>query len=175
MAMPEHSLMQSPTSDPTYQRKRRTKRNDLVPIPHKWFEVLSLHLSGMSTKDILELTGYSLGSYYRIMNNPRSIAVRQQLLSMYQDDFEALFTKVVDNIRDQLDSEDIRVQQVAQQQFFRAENKFKVIRKKKESESAEDMVSRLLNGNAIEQVNVQVNVSSDSKKDTKEAEPNANE
>ena len=153
--MPEHALMQSRTSDPTYQGKRRARRNDLVPIPHRWFEVVALHLAGKPTKEILEITGYSLGAYYSIMANPRTQAVRQQLLETYQDEFEALFCKVITNIRDQLDSSDMRAKQTAQQQWFSAENKFKFIRNRKQVDaSAEDIVSKMLN------LNVQVNVAS---------------
>jgi len=147
--MSDHALTQSHNGD----LKVRKRRTDLVPIPHKWFEVVALHLAGRPTKEIIEATGYSLGTYYQIMNNPRTIAIRQQLLEMYQDEFEALFCKVIGNIRDQLDTEDVKVKQVAQQQWLNAERKFKVLRgKTKEDESAEDLVSKMLN------LNVQVNV-----------------
>ena len=149
--MPEHALTQSPIS--TLKNTKKVRRNDLVHVPHKWFEVMALHLAGKSSNEICEIVGYSLQTYYRIMNSPRSIAVRQQLLSMYQDEFEALFNKVIINIRDQLGSEDVKTQQTAQQQWLNAEKKFnKKIGGDRPGESAEDLVSRLLN------VNVQVNV-----------------
>lgn len=146
-----HALVQSNNSE--LRNRRKVRRNDLVPIPHRWFEVVALHLAGKPTKEILEITGYSLGTYYSIMKNPRTQAVRQQLLSTYQDEFEALFCKVIHNIRTQLDSDDVKEKQTAQQQWLNAEKKFKVLgQKEKLGESAEDIVSRLLN------VNVQVNV-----------------
>jgi len=149
--MPDHALTQSPGNQ--LVNKKKVRRNDLVPIPHKWYEVIALHLSGKSTKDICDATGYSLQTYYRIMNSPRSIAVRQQLMSMYQDEFEALFSKVIGNIREQLSSESMKVKQTAQQQWLNTEKKFKIkTGGAGMGESAEDLVSRLLN------VNVQVNV-----------------
>ena len=149
--MPEYALTQSNCSE--LRNKKRTRRNDLVPIPHKWSEVLALHLAGVPTKEIGEITGYSLGNLYMILKNPRTQAVRQQLLSVYQDEFEALFGTIITNIRSQLAAPDVKTQQVAQQQWLNAEKKFKVLQSGgKGSETAEDIVSRLLN------VNVQVNV-----------------
>jgi len=149
--MAEHTLLQAPTSDPTYQVNRRKRRNDIVPIPHKWFEVLSMHLAGKKRDEILEETGYSIGTYYRIMQNPRVIAVRQQLLKMYQDDFEALFSKVINNLHKQLDSEDMKTAQTAQAQWLRTAKEHKIVSTRlKEEDSAEDLVANMLN--------IQVNV-----------------
>lgn len=153
-----HALTQSHVSDPTYQTKRRKRRNDLVPIPAKWFKVVALHLSGVSTQDILKETGYSLGTYYQIMSNPRTQAVRQQLLGAYQDEFEALFGTVISNLRKQLMDDSLKVQQEAQRQWLAAESKFKIVKNKATNgDSAEDLVSKLLN------LNVQVNVNNDAK------------
>lgn len=149
--MAEHTLLQAPTSDPTYQANRKRKRNDIVPIPHRWFEVLSMHLAGRKRDEILKETGYSLGTYYRIMQNPRTLAVRQQLLAMYQDDFEALFAKVINNLHTQLDSEDMKTAQTAQAQWLRTAKEHKIVSKNLTSEdSAEDIVAKMLN--------IQVNV-----------------
>lgn len=152
--MPEHALTQS--ADSQIRNKRKVRRNDLVPIPHRWNKVLGMHLAGVPTKDIVEETGYSLGNIYTILKNPRTQAVRQQMLSVYQDEFEALFPMVTHNIREQLSSEDTKTQQVAQQQWLNAEKKFGPKNNKGgPSETAEDMVGKLLN------LNVQVNVTPD--------------
>lgn len=149
--MPEYALTQS--SDNQIRNKRKVRRNDLVPIPHRWNKVLGMHLAGVSTKDICEETGYSLGNVYLILKNQRVQAVRQQMLSVYQDEFEALFGQVTENIRTQLTAKDVKTQQVAQDQWLKAEKKFSIKHGKSgPSESAEDMVAKLLN------VNVQVNV-----------------
>ena len=97
-----------------------------------------------------------MGNIYTILKNPRTQAVRQQMLSMYQDEFEALFPMVTKNIREQLGSSDAKVQQVAQNQWLNAEKKFGAKNNKSgPSETAEDMVGKLLN------LNVQVNVTPD--------------
>ena len=160
MASPElpkgHALVQS--HSPDLVNKHRPRRNQLIPIPHKWFEVLGLHLAGKSTPEIMEITSYTQASIYRILNSERTQAVRQQLLSTYQDEFEALFSKIIVNIRTQLDSGDMKVQQTAQQQWLNSEKKFRGIQSKQmPGESAEDLVGRMLN------VNVQVNVDKDGK------------
>lgn len=148
------ALLQS--YNPELRNKRKPRRNDLVPIPHKWFEVLAMHLAGKPTREIVEETGYTSASVYRIMNSPRTQAVRQQLLSSYQDEYEALFGKIINNIRVQLDSDDIKVQQTAQQQWLNSEKKFRSLKLAQvPGESAEDVVARMLN------VNVQVNVAND--------------
>lgn len=145
----------------TLHNPRKKRRNELVPIPHKWFKVLSMHLSGRKTRDIAEETGYTMQSLYRILNSERTQAVRQQLLSMYQDEYEALFEKVIDNIRVQLDSDDMKVQQTAQQQWLNSEKKFRGLQSKHApGESAEDLVGRMLNIQGTN-VNVQVNVGDD--------------
>lgn len=156
--MPEYALLQDNCN--VIRNKRKVKRNELIPIPHRWFEVVSLHLAGKSTKEISEITGYSVGTLYGILKNERTQAVRQQLLSVYQDEFEALFEKVIGNIRTQLDAKDTKTQQVAQQQWLNAEKKFKIVRGGNgDGETAEDLVAKLLN------VNVQVNVAQNAEVD----------
>lgn len=149
--MPDYALTQCNSN--VIRNKRKLRRDELVPIPMRWNKVVSMHLAGVPTRDICEETGYSMGNIYQILKNPRVQAVRQQMLSVYQDEFEALFPKVTQNIRSQLDSKDIKTQQVAQDQWFKAEKKFSPKRNQSGvAETAEDMVAKLLN------VNVQVNV-----------------
>jgi hypothetical protein len=121
----------------------------------RWYNVLALHLGGASPKEIMELTGYSAAMYYRILEHPSIQAVRQQLLDSTQQEFEALFSKVVENIRTQLKSSDPQIQLAAQNQFFKATGKFAPkVSKDDGNLTAEDIVSKFL------QVNVQVNVDS---------------
>lgn len=149
--MPEHALVQSPNNE--LRNKKKVRRNELIPIPHKWNKVLGMHLAGIPTRDICKETGYCQGNVYAILKNPRVQAVRQQMLSLYQDEFEALFGTVTQNLREQLAATDVKTQQVAQEQWLKAEKKFNGKRSQSTTtESAEDMVAKLLN------VNVQVNV-----------------
>lgn len=144
------------TPMPNYQLMRPARAKDHHPVPHRWFAVLAMHLSGKSPKEIQKETGYSQAMYYRILSNPEVLAVRQQLLAQTQMEFEALYSKVVDNLREQLNSKDPEIQLAAQQQFFKATGKYapKPSDPKGEQLSAEDLVTKLLQ----QQINIQVNV-----------------
>ena len=145
-SLTQRSSVYSPT-------ERRTKRRN--GIPHRWYQVLSLYMSGKSVKEIMALTGYSQWMTYNIMRQPEIIAARQQILQATSDEFENLFLKVVDNIKDQLDSEDPQVQLAAQNQFFKATGKFAPkVKSPEDNISAEDVVSKLLQ----QQININVHV-----------------
>lgn len=140
-------------ADQSYRFHRPTKKSDYLPVPLRWYQVLALHLAGKTPNEIMTETGYSSAMYYRILNHPSIQAVRQQLLDQTQQEFEALFNRVVTNIREQLDDPDPMVRLSAQNQWFKANGKFQP--KKDETDknlTAEEVVAKLLN------INVQVNV-----------------
>lgn len=151
----QEPLLQLPQSTPNYSALRPVRKSDKQVLPHSWFNVIALHLSGRSPKEVQAATGYSQAMYYRILSDPRSVSVRAQLLSNVEKDFEALYARVVNNIRDQLDSEDQNIQQRAQEQWLKAHGKFQPKPKQTGEElSAEELVSKLLN----QQINVTVNL-----------------
>ena len=146
-------ITQSHLPDQSYRFHRHFKKNDHTPVPLRWYFVLALHLSGKSPREVMEETGYSSAMYYKVLNHPTVQSVRQQLLDHTQQEFEALFSKVVENIRNQLKSNDPQVQLAAQTQFFKATGKFQPKKGDEDKElTAEDIVSKILN------INVQVNV-----------------
>jgi len=124
--LPQTSSLLLPQSggDETYRFHRPTKKNDYVPVPLRWYNVLALHLAGKKAIEIKQETGYSIAMIYRILNNRIVQHVRQQLMDSTQQEFEALFDKIVDNIRSQLDSTDQAVKLAAQQQWLKANGKF---------------------------------------------------
>lgn len=140
-------------ADQSYRFHRPTKRNDYIPVPLRWYQVLALHLAGKTPNEIMQETGYSSAMYYKILNHPSIQSVRQQLLDQTQKEFEALFNKVVENIRTQLDDPEPMVRLAAQNQWFKANGKFQPKSDEKEKNlTAEEVVAKLLN------INVQVNV-----------------
>lgn len=155
----ELPITQSHLPDTSYRFHRNLKKNDHVPVPLRWYFVLSLHLSGKSPREVMQETGYSPGMYYKILSHPTIQSVRQQLLDHTQQEFEALFNRVVENIRTQLQSDNPQIQQIAQNQFFKATGKF-APKKGEEGEglTAEDVVAKLLN------INLQVNIQNESNK-----------
>ena len=117
-------LLPQEASDQTYRFHRPTKKNDYVPVPLRWYNVLALHLAGKKAIEIKQETGYSIAMIHRILNHKIVQAIRQQLMDSTQQEFEALFDKIVDNIRDQLGSSDPAVKLAAQQQWLKANGKF---------------------------------------------------
>lgn len=83
---------------------------------------------------------------YAILGNKDVIYLRQKMLDSMQQEFEALFSKLVDNIREQLDSSDPMVQLAAQNQWLKANGKYApAVVDKSTHITAEDVVFQLLN------------------------------
>ena len=127
------------------QRPAPADRNT---VPLRWFNVLALHLAGHSAELIAEETGYSLNSVYRILKHGDVLYVRQQLLESTQQEFEALFKKVVHAVRNGLDDPDPKVGLMASSLWLKAHGKFAPERSGVNMPiTAEDVVIQILNGN----------------------------
>lgn len=113
-------------------------------LPHLWYYVLSLHLSGKTADEISELTDYSRGWIYRILKDPQVVAVRQQLLAGISDEFEALYADVVQTIRDGLTSPDIKIRLESADKWLKAHGKYKG-ETQHITVTAEDVVFNILN------------------------------
>lgn len=150
------SILLSQTPD-HYQQRRRVTRRDLTPVPHRYFKVLALHLAGQSCKQICEETGYKSPTVYRILQDERVLALRQQLLAQTQQEFEALFPTVVQGLRDNLTSANADVKQHAIDSWVRAYEKLMPNQGEAKAVTAEDVVFHILNqGDGNVQVNVNV-------------------
>lgn len=125
---------------------RRPSKRDVEPFPSRWYAVLSLHLTGRTAHEISELVGLGEQQVYRILNDERIIQVRQQLLNATSDEFEALFPKVVEVIRETLQSKDERVQLEAVNIWMKAHGKFQPAKAEGQVVvTAEDVVIQILN------------------------------
>jgi len=125
---------------------RRLGKSKVNPISARWQFVLALHLSGKKVNEISELSGYSPATIYGILKHEDIIGLRQQILHYTASEFEALFEKVVDTVKDKLESGDERVQLEAVNIWMKAHGKFAP----KQSETqvkitAEDVVVQILN------------------------------
>lgn len=85
---------------------RKMKSTDYRPVPYRWMQVLDLHLAGVKVKGIQESTGYSPAMIYRILDDPRTLQLRQQRMEYYDKEFQALQPKVNEAVRKGLDSQD---------------------------------------------------------------------
>jgi len=132
-----HSGSQRPTQLRTNLKSKRS-------ISHRWYYVISLHLSGYSAQEISGLTGFSTQRIYSILRDERSIQVRQSILSGLDDELQALYPQVVQAMRDALQSPDIKVRLQASDQWFRTQGKFKGDQKGL-NVTAEDVVIQILN------------------------------
>lgn len=140
------SLLLPVEGDSSYRFHRPTTKKDYRPVPVRWQVVLSLHLAGKTCKEITELTGYSQAMVYRILDNKDVQYIRQQLMDQTQMEFEALFSKVTKNIREQLESKDEVVRLAAQNQWFKANGRFTPKQSKvADTITAEDIVIQILN------------------------------
>ncbi len=125
-------------------------------IPDRWKYVVVLHLSGKKRAEIAELTGYAPQVVGVILANERSVAYRQQLLSETQQDFEAIFSQVVDTIRDMVQpGRDDGVRLQAAQMWLKAHGKFLPQHDEREKDlTAEDVVAHILHADTV---NIQIN------------------
>jgi hypothetical protein len=122
------------------------------PIPHRWRIILDKHLAGMSAKQIAEETNYSLNSVYRVLNHKNTIALRQQLMDNEQQEFEALFSKVVTRVREGLEDLDPKVAAVYVNMWLRANGKLGEKQKGLTVNlTAEDVIMQIKNGTYEEQ------------------------
>jgi lambda repressor-like predicted transcriptional regulator len=118
-------------------------------IPLRWHYIVALHMSGRSVRAIAQETGLGEQAVRRILSHPDVQYIRQQLLASLDQEFEALWGKVISNLREQLDHEDQQIRLAAQNQWLKASGRYQQLTKQKLADaiSAEDIVINILNGN----------------------------
>ncbi len=94
-------------------RNRPVKKSDYEPLPLRWKVVLDLFLAGTKVKEICKCTGYSPSFVYKILNEERTLQVKQFLLAQTQEEFSALFDKVVDVVKEKLDDPEKKLEAAA--------------------------------------------------------------
>jgi hypothetical protein len=119
------------------------------PIPNRHYYVLALHLKGLNYDEISELSGYAISTIASILKTDAVIQVRQQLLAATQDEFEALFSKVVASIREALDYGDLDQKLAASEKWLKAHGKYSSTNQGLQVNlTAEDIVVQILNQKA---------------------------
>lgn len=122
---------------------RRKKRKGSVS--HRWRYVLELHLCGKRVHEISELSGYSVNTIYGILRDEDVISLRQQLMQQFDSEFEALYPKVIDSIRDGLNHPHPDVQKEARRDWLKAHGKYRdQPQQQSQVFSAEKMVVQIL-------------------------------
>ena len=126
-----------------YSRNRPVKKSDYEPLPLKWKVVLDYRLAGKKVSEIKALTGLSTPRIYHILADERTLLAKQFLLEQTQEEFSALFEKVVDAVR--LNLEDPEKQLEAASLWLKANGKFREGGTTTVNISAEDIVMQILN------------------------------
>lgn len=117
------SLLVSGTPD-SFQSRRHLKRSDTRPVLPRHRFVLELHLAGRSVREISSLSGYSIPTVYHVLESEDVLALRQQIMSYYDKEFETLFPDVIRAVRDGLVSTDISERLDAAKTWLKAHGKF---------------------------------------------------
>jgi hypothetical protein len=141
--MTEQALLISPSAD-NWNRHRPVRSNEYKPIPHGYFYVLSLKLSRHSIRDIAELSGYAESTIYAILQDPRIIAVRQQILKRYDDELEELYPKVIAAIAAHLDADSLDARYKGSDMWLKIHGKYKGGDKVTVNLSAEDIAIQII-------------------------------
>jgi hypothetical protein len=113
--------------------------------------VLEYHLAGKTAEEISQLTGYNKTYISILLHRPEVIGWKQQVMEVTQQEFDVLFLKVVRNLKEQLDDNDVSTKMEAQNQYLKASGRFS--NKEKNGSvvnnvTAEQVVFEILNGNA---------------------------
>ena len=125
------------------QPARPTKRSDYEPLPLRWKVVVDMHLAGSKVKEICARTGYAPPTVYHILNSERALRAKQFLLEHTQEEFTALFERVVDVISEKLKDPEKALE--AANLWLKANGKFKESTKSTFHISAEDIVMQIMN------------------------------
>ena len=146
-------LTQSPTCGDRFNQARVPTRKEVNPVSHRYRMVLDLHLSGHKVNEIQELTGYAESTIYDILSKDEVVALRQQIMNVYDKEFEMLFPQVIQSIRLGLNpSQDLKDQLSAAKLWLKAHGKGGVKVEKGGDTynlTAEDVVFQILNGNYV--------------------------
>ena len=114
----------------------------------RWRRVLDLHFAGKTREEIMDITGYSYIRISQILNEPRMVELRQQVMKYYDQDFEALYPRVVQSIREGLVDPEPGVQTDARRDWLKAHGKFQPAVKEgggNVNMSAEKIIFQILN------------------------------
>lgn len=144
------SVLTTRTAD-RYAVRRHVTRKETDPVSHRHQYVLALHLSGKKVPEISQLTGYKPVTIWTILKAKNVEYMRQQLLNQTSREFEALYEKVVDTIRDGLGSPDLKIALEAADKWLKAHGKYgKSEGGTTVNITAEDIVMNILNQGAVQ-------------------------
>lgn len=87
---------------PGTKRTKRRVKDKIIDLSVRHRYVIDLYLSGLPREEIEELTGYTTNTISTIVNSPQAQMHRQQIMKHYDSDFQALYSKVISTVRENL-------------------------------------------------------------------------
>jgi len=90
---------------PAAWRPKRRVKDKIIDLSVRYRYVVDLYLSGLPREEIEELTGYTPSTISSIVNSPQAQMHRQQIMKHYDSDFQALYSKVISTVRENLSPE----------------------------------------------------------------------
>jgi len=157
------SARKNGVGDPTYLEEKKNgarlpngaKLLKRLTAQHK--QMILSHLSGVSNNDIAELYKRTAVSVSRILNDPLALAEISNLLEDVEKEFQALYPKSVERLREAMDAETLAktpahtTRLKAIDIYYRANGKYRDA--DSGAESAEDVIARIL-ANPLVQINI---------------------
>lgn len=138
--------------------RRENGAMKLKSLRHKHLCIIGMHLQGMSLEGVALRMRCTVSTVSRILNDPLAQAILKRIYTDRQSEVEALGGKAVDVVRQAL------IGDHTINTKLRAVDKYAKIRevmldKGRGSETAEDVIARMLaGGNIVGEQNVQINI-----------------
>lgn len=136
-----------------HPRRDEGEETAKVTLRHRF--VLELHLAGHlpmkgseEKPSIHELTDYSPAMIHRILASEGIVALRQQVMSYYDQEFETLFPDVIQAVREGLDATEMKDRLSAAKLWLKAHGRAAGSSSKEAGDiniTAEDVVVQILN------------------------------
>lgn len=155
------------------EKKNGTRRPNgatfLKRLTAKHKEMIKMHLSGLTNNNIAEAANRSYSSVSLLLSDPLALAEISRLLEDTEKEFQALYPKSVECIRDAMEANTIAntpahtTRLKAVDIYYRANGKYRDA--DSGAESAEDVIERIL---ALPAIQVNINIPA---KDTPVSEP----
>jgi len=125
-----------------YFGRRPNHSKPLKNLSPKHKKMLSLHLRGISNRDIATIMGMHEVRVSIILNDDLCKAWKARAVGFFDDEFNALYAPAIEAVRSGLTSENESIRLKAADKFFKGTGKYQ--RHEKREDSAEDLVARVL-------------------------------
>jgi len=121
--------------------KRINKRHEMMIL---------LFVNGMKPREIAQTLGMNLHYVWMVLRDPLVTKAINEIYKQMDDEFKALYSKVINSIRDRLESKDPDIQAKAVDQYLKAHGKYNPKENPNDNATAEDVVKKILELRIVE-------------------------